>query len=157
MEENRRVVRQRAIKLTRALAGFLLFASLPAIADRIDGVWTAEFTDPPGQQPITVNRAVFEIRRDGNKLIGMTRVGSWPGDAPIADGKIEGNRFSFTVVGDSPWTSNAGVGFPKLEFTGTIDGEEMVLTVKWGSIMAAGNPKADESVHHMKGRKTPAQ
>jgi hypothetical protein len=108
-------------------------------------------------QPITVDKATFEIQQQGNKLTGMAHVGNWPGDAPITDGKIEGGQFSFTVVGDSPWRSNAGVGYPKLEFSGTMDGDEMTLTLKWGSIMAAGNPNVSETVHHMKGRKRPPQ
>lgn len=157
MEENRRGIRPEAMKLRFWSIALLLAASLSAVAGGIDGVWTAEFTDPPGRQPITVDKAVFEIRQEGNKLAGTAHLGSWPGDAPITDGKIEGRQFSFTVVGDSPWRSNAGVGYPKIEFTGTIEGEEITLTLKWGSIMAAGNPNADVSVLHMKGRRTAAQ
>jgi hypothetical protein len=151
------------MKITLPLIAILLWVSPLAFAGSIDGTWIAEFTDPPGRQPITVDKATFEIRQDGNKLTGMAHVGKWPGDAPITEGKIEGDHFSFTVVSDSPWRSTqAGstevtVGYPKLEFSGTIEGGEMTLTLKWSAIIVEGNPNVNASLLHMRGRKAPAQ
>jgi hypothetical protein len=82
--------------------------------------------------PLTFGEVLLDLRVDGTKLTGTATMGdNWPGSAPIADGKIEGNRFSFTWTGTSP--SSGGVplrtSYPHLTFTGTVDGDTMTLSM----------------------------
>jgi hypothetical protein len=83
-------------------------------------------------------------------------MGNWPGDAPVIDGKIEGDRFSFSAIGKSPWRAKGPMGeasgLPKLTFTGTIQGKEMQLTVVWDSVMLYGNSTGRPPLE-MKGKK----
>jgi hypothetical protein len=71
-------------------------------------------------------------------------MGAWPGVAPLIDGKIEGDRISFTVIGKSAWWSKSAMGessgLPKLTFTGRVQGDEMQLTLLWDSVMLYGPP-----------------
>jgi hypothetical protein len=47
---------------------------------------------------------------------------------PISDGKIDGDRISFTTIGKLGSSS----GYPKMRFEGTLNGREMRLTMSWG-------------------------
>jgi hypothetical protein len=68
-----------------------------------------------------------------------------PGDAPITDGKIDGDRITYTVNGKLPWTSKYnGVttsGYPKLVFDGSLKGDEIVLKLNWGDILTTGEKR----------------
>ena len=70
-------------------------------------------------------------------------MGSWPGDAPL-EGTIDGDRFSFTATGKSPWKSGSSLGqssgLPKLTFTGSVHANVMELTVLWDNVMLYGPP-----------------
>jgi hypothetical protein len=146
------------MKLVRAT---LLLAAMAfgASAADINGTWKAVFTGPLGEQPKTASEIVFELKAVGDKLTGTAHIGNWPGDGNLIDGRIEGDRFSFSVIGNSPWWSKgpngeAG-GLPKLSFTGTIQGTEMQLTVDWDSVMLYGAPPGHRSFE-MKGSKMTA-
>jgi hypothetical protein len=84
-------------------------------------------------------------------------MGNWPGDAPLIEGRIEGDRFSFTAIGSSPWRAKGPMGeasgLPKLTFTGVVQGKEMQLTLLWDSVMLYGNPVNTQELE-MKGKKT---
>jgi len=93
----------------------------------------------------------------GKTLSGDARMKEWPFDAPISDGKMDGDRFSFTVIGQSPYTvTNAGgttIGYPKLVFTGTLDGKTMTLSLTWSSVLDSGEERGGQKLD-MKGAKT---
>jgi hypothetical protein len=130
--------------------------TLGASATDVSGTWKGVFTEPKDQWPKTVGGMTFEITSDGTTLAGTAQVGSWPGKAPITDGKIEGNRISFTMTGDGAWRSSGPMGsfsgYPRLKFSGTVEGDEMKLTLVWDSIMIYGDPPAPR-IWHVQGRR----
>lgn len=125
----------------------LLFAAATLVpcasAADVTGTWKAVFLCPPEERPKTVGSMTFDLVADGGTLKGTAHVGSWPGNAPIGDGKIDGDRISFTVIGSGAWHSRGpqgeASGYPRLRFSGTIDGREMTLTLVWDSIMITGS------------------
>lgn len=142
------------------LAFLTVTLALCASAADVTGSWKAVFIGPMGNRPKMVSKIVFDLKADGKTLTGMARAGYWPGDAPIEDGKIDGDRFSFTVIGKSPWQSGGpqgtASGYPRLKFTGTISGNEMKLSLIWDSVMIYGNVNADGgTVFEMEGKKIP--
>jgi len=132
--------------------------ALSASAAEITGKWKAVFLGPSDEWPKTVSTIVFDIEADGNNFTGMAHVGSWPGDAPISDGTIEGDRVSFTVIGNSPWRARSrqgeSSGYPSLRFTGTISGREMNLRLLWGSVVIYGKVIGSDHKYEMKAKKT---
>jgi hypothetical protein len=141
------------------LRSLLLLAAmaLGAPAADIGGTWKVVFTCPLEQRPKMVSEMIFELNATGSKLTGTAHMASWPGDASLSEGRVDGDRFSFTVIGTSPWRSKGPMGeasgLPKLTFTGTVEGKEMQLTLVWDSVMLYGSPgKASE--YEMKGKRT---
>src|SRR5262245_27365776 len=130
----------KSLRLT-LLASILI---LPAAAADIAGTWKAVFTCPLEQRPKMVSEIILHLAVDGDTLTGTVHAGNWPGVAPIADGRIEGDRISFTMTGSSAWMSRGpqgeASGYPKLSFTGTIEGGEMKLQLVWTSVMIYGPP-----------------
>jgi hypothetical protein len=105
-----------------------------AAQNSIAGGWRAIVTpgQPRDRMPKTFGEVILDLHVSGTTLTGTATMGdNWPGSAPIHDGKIEGNRFSFKWTGMVP--SAGGVplryGVPHLTFTGTIDGDEMKLSM----------------------------
>jgi hypothetical protein len=78
---------------------FLATVALQASAGDVAGIWEARFTGPVGEQPKMVSKMVFNMRVEGQRVSGMAHMSVWPGDAPITDGKVDGNQISFTVIG----------------------------------------------------------
>ena len=82
------------------------------------------------------NKMTLELQVDGSTITGTAVAGNWgawPGPSDISDGKIEGDRFSFTATGRSPWWSRsaAGVetsGYPIMRMSGRILGDEIRYT-----------------------------
>ena len=120
-------------------------AFLNAAANDFNGTWKAVFTGPMGERPKMVSEMVFNFKVDGSKVTGMAHMAAWPGDAPVTDGKIDGDRITFTVIGKSPWTASYnGVttsGYPKLVFDGSLKGGEIDLKLNWGSILTTGEER----------------
>jgi hypothetical protein len=87
------------------------------------------------------SRVVLNLKADGAVLTGTVQAGRWPGDAPISDGVIEGNRFAFNAIGSTPSSS----GYPKMVFSGTFDGNQMKLTMAWSCVGCddAAAPRSD--------------
>ncbi len=104
------------------------------------GTWRAVFTGPMGDRPKMVSVMTFDLQVNGSQVTGMAHMSNWPGDAPITEGKLEGDRISFTVHGKLPWSSKsprvALTGYPKLVFTGTLRGNEIDLSLNWGGIVS---------------------
>jgi len=90
---------------------------------RVTSPWTGKLSYEP----------TFEFKGDGNNLTGMLRMDGWPGDAPISDGKIEGDKVTFSVTHqrDYRFGRNGQMysHFPRIKATGRIHGNEMELTV----------------------------
>jgi hypothetical protein len=141
------------VRLTLLLAAM----ALSALAADINGTWKVVFTGPMEHRPKMVSEMIFDLNAAGSKLTGDARMGNWPGDARLSEGKIEGDRFSFTVIGTSPWRAKGPAveasGLPKLTFTGTVQGKEMQLTLVWDSVMLYGNPTGGHE-YEMRGKKT---
>jgi hypothetical protein len=100
----------------------LIFASVAAAvclaAADPSGRWIAEF---PGPQGNTVH-SVMSLKAEGETLTGSVQ-GARGGQAPITDGKIQGNDLTFTVV--RHWQ---GVDFKTL-YHGTIKRDVIHFTV----------------------------
>jgi hypothetical protein len=136
-----------------------LLATLPlcAVAADINGTWKAVFTGSSAALLKTPTEIVFTFAIDGKRLTGEAHMKDWPFDAPISDGQVDGNRISFTVLGHSPYTATsskgATVGYPKLVFTGTLDGKTMTLSLTWSSVLDSGEERGGQKLD-MKGAKT---
>ena len=98
-----------------ALACFTFTGLL--LAGDISGTWTGSMAAGDNQIPLT-----YKFTQDGAKLTGtVTGPG---GDLPLADGKIDGDKISFSI------TVDMGGQAAKFMSTGTIKGEEIVLETK---------------------------
>jgi hypothetical protein len=78
--------------LAMVLAMTLLAA--PAFAADVDGKWTGTMSTPGGDFPIT-----FNFKAAGDKLTG-TMLGMDGMEIAIANGKIEGDKISYSVTID---------------------------------------------------------
>jgi hypothetical protein len=74
-------------------------ASLNATANDFTGTWKAVFSGPIGNRPKIVSEIVFNFDVDRNTVTGNAHMSASPGDAEISNGKIDGDRITFTVVG----------------------------------------------------------
>jgi hypothetical protein len=128
---------------------FALLVAMAASASAADvtGTWKAVFLD--GVEMKTVSTMTFDLSVDGNRVAGMAHMGVWPADAPLSEGGLDGNRIAFTAVSDRAWSSSSPAGkasgFPKLDFTGTIRGNQIEIKLVWSSVMRYGEaPKPQE-------------
>jgi hypothetical protein len=98
----------------------LLFACL-AMAASIDGKWISERKmEREGQSFVIVQN--FDLKADGSKLTGkMTmQFGDMePREMEIQEGKIEGNKFSFSTTMSTP------NGDFKSIYNGTVEGDTL--------------------------------
>lgn len=96
---------------------FLLCAAFAFAAD-VTGNWSADITDPNGNK-LTIK---YAFKQDGTKLAGtVTGPG---GDLAIQDGKVDGDKISFTVKFDG------GNGEMNVGNDGTIKGDEISMKIK---------------------------
>lgn len=77
--------------MTKLVPLAILFSLLAAAAD-ITGKWIAQIPGRDGQ----TREVVYQFRADGPRLSG-TMTGPQGADIAISDGKIDGDRISFTV------------------------------------------------------------
>jgi hypothetical protein len=90
----------------------LLLLTVSAFAADIDGKWTGTIATPNGDFPQT-----FNFKANGAALTGSLTIMEGM-DVPIADGKIDGNNFSFSV------TLDFGMPF-KITYTGVVSGSDL--------------------------------
>lgn len=83
----------------------------------VSGKWVAEFTTPNGQ----TRESTFNFEVDGEELTGT--LSGRRGDTPIEDGKISGEKITFSV------TRNFGRGDMKFLYEGTLSGDEIQMKV----------------------------
>jgi hypothetical protein len=77
----------------------------------VDGNWNMTMSTPMGER-----KATLSLKSNGAALTG-TQAGE-QGSAEIADGKVDGNKVSWKVSIQNPMPLT-------LEFTGTVDGNNM--------------------------------
>jgi hypothetical protein len=120
----------------RVFAAAILAATTMAAATPADvsGTWKVVYDADPKTGPKTVGSMILDLKVVGDTVTGTARIGVWPGEAPIEDGKIEGDRITFTATGHLGSTT----GIPTCKFDITIQGDEML--VKLSAIKNAGGP-----------------
>jgi len=106
-------------------------AALHGPSNDIGGVWKAVFIGDLGERPKMVSEIIFNLNSSGNALTGTVHAAYWPGDAAVSDGKIDGDRITFTMTGHLPAGSNGVTYYPKLCFTGVRSGGEMKIDLHW--------------------------
>ncbi len=104
---------QRHTLLTCAI--LLALTGIAAWAADVTGVWTGTASGGDGDYALT-----YTFKQDGQKLTGTITGPTDP--IQIQDGKVEGDKISFWVQVDM------GGGVVKFTSTGTIKGDEIVLT-----------------------------
>ena len=124
----------------------LTAAAWAASSADISGTWELLYAGPPGTGMKTLGSIILDLKVDGAGVTGMAHLGNWPGDAPIADGKVEGDRIVFTATG----TRTSTTGIPACQFELTRRGDEMVAVMSFlrNSFMPPGTRL------EFKGRKT---
>jgi hypothetical protein len=100
-------------------AALAVLVSGTALAADITGKWTGQMAGPDGGSM----SLTFNFKQDGTKLTGSAE---GPGGDPleIKDGKVEGDKISFTISFD------AGGGAMKILHEGTVKTDEITLNVK---------------------------
>jgi hypothetical protein len=110
------------VALTPWLLGTLVVSPRALAADnaKVAGEWNLTVESPNGTGTPTAN-----FKQDGENLTG-TYKGRF-GESPL-QGSIKGDAIKFTV---SVTTPNGGL---QLEYSGTVDGDNMKGTVKFGEM-----------------------
>ncbi|MEO7648985.1 MAG: hypothetical protein ABIZ80_00825 [Bryobacteraceae bacterium] len=107
-------------------AGMLLAILLPAgLMASIDGVWLAKMevrawkNAPAGDQKRS-GEVTLQLKSEGSQLTGtVSRGAKGKRQVPIEDGKLEGDRFSFTTV------QKGKNGETRMRWSGTLEGDEL--------------------------------
>jgi hypothetical protein len=101
------------------LALGLLLATTSAIAADIDGKWVGSIDSPQGAMAIT-----YTFKSEGTTLTGST---AGPDGTPLAikDGKVDGNKVSFTL------TLDFGQGPTTFVYTGEVSATDLKLHTKF--------------------------
>jgi hypothetical protein len=110
------------MRKTAALILGLLLLAAPVFAADVDGKWTGTMSTPGGDFPVS-----FVFKADGAKLTG-TMIGMEGMELPITNGKIDGDKISYTV---------------NIDFGG------MMLELVYKGVVTASEIKLDMSVFDM--------
>jgi hypothetical protein len=92
--------------------------SAPALPADVQGTWKGILNTPNGAIETT-----FVFKMVEGKLNGSVVLGEQFGEAPITDGKVDGDNISFLVVRDF------GNGELRLNYKGVVKGEEIRFTI----------------------------
>ena len=101
----------------------MLLASVAFAAD-IDGNWAGEVQGMDGN----AMKLSYTFKADGAALTGTTK-GMDGNDISIQEGKIEGNKFSFSL--------DFGMGMP-MKFKGTVTGGQIEMKMDMGDAGGGG-------------------
>jgi hypothetical protein len=110
---------KRSHMILGVMLAMMLALSLVAVAEdaaKVGGTW--EMTSQGRQGPMT---STLTIDQSGNKFKGTLK--GQRGEAPI-EGTVDGNKISFTIERETP------NGKMTMNYTGTVDGDNMKGTVK---------------------------
>jgi hypothetical protein len=123
-------------------------AAIPLAAPAADfaGTWKVTYAGSPRTGPKTIGSMIFDFKSDGDKVTGLAHIGTWPGFAPIADGKMDGDHISFTATGYLPSTT----GTPTCRLEGTLSGDDLVI--KLSTIRNPGGPGSGAVYDYRGGR-----
>jgi opacity protein-like surface antigen len=99
-----------------AVAVLLLGLVASALAADVTGKWKASVQGPDGQNM----EITFDLKADGGVVTGTSTTSM--GSMDISDGKLDGDKISFTVANDQF----------KVVHQGTVSGDEMKLKVEMG-------------------------
>ena len=119
---------KRLLTLTMSVVLGLLLLATPALAHDADGKWEGSVDTPMGAIPVG-----FTFKTDGTALTG-TSLGPDGAGIPIKNGKVDGNKISFTVDldfgGMAITLSYVGTASPdKIAFTGDFMGMPFEFSV----------------------------
>jgi hypothetical protein len=118
------------------LVAALLFAGA-AFAASIDGKWVSERKFERDGQALTITQT-FDLKAEGGKLSGTLTMAfgdQEPRKSEIRDGKIDGNKFSFSTVMSTP------NGEFKTVYEGAVEGG----TLKGTASREGGQPRPFEA------------
>jgi hypothetical protein len=94
----------------------MLFVSMPVAAATVDGKWAGSLETPMGTIPVS-----YEFKADGAVLMGTTGTPDG-GTVAIKNGKVDGDKISFTVDLDF-----GGMAFT-LSYTGVVAADNIKIT-----------------------------
>lgn len=105
------------MKTLAATLVFLFVASAAAFAADIDGKWKSERKLNRNGEEMTIT-SIFDLKADGAKLTGKVTTTTPMGErtADVSDGKIDGNKVTFSV------TSEGRNGPMTIKYEATLDG-----------------------------------
>jgi hypothetical protein len=103
----------------KALGLALLLAATPAFAADIDGKWTGTIDSPNGAVEVS-----YTFKDEGGTLTGAA-LGPDGSPIPIKDGKISGNKISFSL------TLDFGAGPTTFDYTGELSGSGLLLNTSF--------------------------
>jgi hypothetical protein len=124
------------MKVCLSILTVLVLAAGLAVAGQIDGKWVSERTMNRGGEEVTV-RQTFDLKSDGSKLTGAVsmQLGQMePRSTEIQEGKIEGNKFSFKTVMETPNGTMTSV------YEGTVEGDTLKGTSRREGGQGQGRP-----------------
>jgi hypothetical protein len=119
--------------IRNAAFSFILWATLSAGASDVAGTWKTTMVDPPPGSPLRPKAGYepsFEFRISGDKLDGQALIKKYPGNAPILDGRIQGDHFSFRVIHEQGREiPNVGIRHMSFRCDGIISAGHLDLTM----------------------------
>ncbi len=111
--------------LTAVVVALFLLAGLAAAAS-IDGKWVSERKMERNGETFTIKQT-FDLKSEGNKLTGNVTMqfgDREPRTAEVKDGKIDGDKFSFSTTMSGP------NGDMKTVYSGTVSGDTLKGTAE---------------------------
>ena len=98
----------------------VLASAFALLSANIDGKWVAE-VETKNRKGAGKQNVTLDLQSDGNTLTGNVSAGRRGRGAEIQNGKLDGDKFSFTTVQKNKQ------GEQKLNWTGTVSGSELKI------------------------------
>lgn len=112
------------LKIIAMAVSVLCLMAVSGFAADVTGTWVAEIAAPkggPGGGPGGPMKFTYNLKADGANL-GGTFIGPRGNETEIIEGKIDGDKVTFAVKIDMMGNEM------KVNYTGTVSGDEMTLT-----------------------------
>ena len=113
---------------TMIAAAVLLLSVSVAFGADIDGKWTGKYDSGMGE----AMNMEYTFKAEGNTLTGTSIGGAEGATTPIANGKIDGNKISFSVTVDVMGQEM------KFDYTGELSGDKLNLKFDMGGMGFGG-------------------